>query len=93
MKARGDKHKLTYNSISKHTFDMVDFDDRGGGMKTYNLAKLLDVIKSYGFKVSDLYMDDNDLVYGDKTIGKWKKTNYWELIKLLQKKKLVRRGW
>ena len=36
LKARGNQHKLTYNPLSRHTFDMADFEDRSAGMKSYN---------------------------------------------------------
>jgi hypothetical protein len=91
LKARGNEHKLKYDSMSKQTFDMRDFSSDGSGMKTYNLKDLLDALGSYSFDVGDVYMDDADLVYVDETIGKWRGKSYWWLINLLQKKKIIRK--
>ena len=91
LKARGNEHKLKYGSMSSQTFDMRDMSADGRGMKTYNLRDLLDALGSYSFDVSDVYMDGTDLVYGDDTIGKWQGKNYWWLINLLQKKKIIRK--
>ena len=91
LKARGNEHKLKYAPMSKQTFDMRDMSSGGRGMKTYNLKDLLQALGSYGFKASDIYMDDVDLVYVDKTIDKWKGKSYWWLISLLQKKKIIRK--
>ena len=91
LKARGDQHKLKYAQMSKQTFDMRDMSSGGRGMKTYNLKDFLQASGSYGFKASDIYMDDVDLVYVDKTIGKWKGMSYWDLINLLRKKKIIRK--
>tara|TARA_B100001769_G_C21812701_1_gene442078 strand:- start:275 stop:640 length:366 start_codon:yes stop_codon:yes gene_type:complete len=91
LKARGNEHKLKYGSMSSQTFDMRDMSAGGRGMKTYNLRDLLDALGSYSFDVSDVYMDGTDLVYGDDTIGKWQGKNYWWLISLLQKKKIIRK--
>ena len=87
LKARGNKHKLKYDSMSKQTFDM----DLGNGMLTFNLKDLLDASGSYGFNADDIYMDDADLVYKDETIGKWKGMSYWDLLNLLRKKKIIRK--
>ena len=86
MIARGSKDKM------KYSFDLVAAGRFTNGMdKRFQIG---DILRALGVDMNSgtdaVYLDDVDIVRGDKTIGNWTKMSKGDFFKFLKKKGIIR---
>ena len=85
MVARGNKDKLTYD------FDLVAAGRFTSGLsKRFEITSILTALGVDMRGMDAVYLDDADLVHGDKTIGKWMGKSKGWLFTTLKKKGIIR---
>tara|TARA_R100001163_G_scaffold21931_1_gene18668 strand:- start:104 stop:475 length:372 start_codon:yes stop_codon:yes gene_type:complete len=86
MVSRGSKDKMTYS------FDLVAAGRFTNGMsKRFRIGHILRALGVDMNSPTDaVYLDDVDIVRGDKTIGNWTRMSKGDFFKFLKKKGIIR---